>query len=243
MNVVTERAIPCVRVRAWRAKHRKTALWKKCRPCKNIVGNDPVNRVDPMGLYVESDQFIVDHMPDQDGVGNPFQSFYESAVYSKAGGCLNLKFTDHFYFGNGQPTSFTELGVRYAFERTNSFTSLLNEIKTEIDEQKSTCRGSDSKDGNATGEIFAIGRYTAEYTWGCRGSECKIFMSINDPFVDPFRFFDKLFINLPTFGGSGVNSHNNYEPLNFNNAWNYFYNLGGEPYDIYEQMQFKHTRH
>lgn len=51
MNAVAEsRAIPRVRVRAWRAKHRKIALWKKCSPCKNIVGNDGVNRVDPSGL-------------------------------------------------------------------------------------------------------------------------------------------------------------------------------------------------
>jgi len=190
-----------------------------------FVGNDPVNRVDPSGLISL----------------NPiaaYQQAYEDFVCSKPGGCLNLKFTDHFLHGGGAPTSFTELGVRYAFENTNGFQSLLGEVKSEISDSKS-CSGSNKKDWNITNEIFSIGKFTAEYTWACAGSSCKIFMSVNDPFVDPYRLYDYFMANMPSFGESADgNDHTAYGVANLDNSWNPLYNLGGNPYDIYEQLDF-----
>jgi hypothetical protein len=50
--IYTTPETPRAKARAFRVVHRKSALWKKSGADRIVVGNDPVNKVDPSGLKV-----------------------------------------------------------------------------------------------------------------------------------------------------------------------------------------------
>jgi len=200
-----------------------------------FVGNDPVNNVDPMGLYVESDQFIVDHMPTNVDPTTS-SSLVSEYVCGLWGGCANWVLLKRYIDNIGGKSSLKEMGILGQFLNTSSVMQAISDIHDYV-RIPSNCEGGTLGKGyglikpvDLTWEIYAIGNTAIRYQFLCKGRDCEIDYKLDDPFVDLLDMWEIV--------GSRMNSGSKNkwaEPIGtppLSNRWNNLWNPGGKPYQI-----------
>jgi len=197
-----------------------------------FVGNDPVNNVDPMELYVESDQFILDHMPT-----NADYSMLSDMVSSLWGGSANWVLVKRYLVKVGGQTSLKELGILGQFLNTPSIKTAIEEIREEA-RNNNICEGGTWGDGymrrkegiDLTWDIFVLGGTSISYQYVCKGNSCSIDYKVDDPFVDPYDLWELLGKKFD--GGENKWREPSSPQIPIGNRWNSLWNLGGVPYQI-----------